>query len=190
MKLLNNARRWGAIAQTLHWVIAALVITQFTLAQLAENAGAMKREHPAAVIEQLSLLARHKSVGITILMLAILRLFWRTLSAVPQLPVNTPRWQVRAAHASHTLFYVLLFALPITGWMMSSAANYPVSWFRLATLPDLVAPNKDLHEALEDVHGALAGTLFVLAILHVLAAFKHHFIDHDEVFKRMLPWTK
>lgn len=190
MKLLNNDSRWGAIAQTLHWVIAALVITQFTLAQLAENAGALKREHPAAAIEQLALLARHKSVGITILMLAIVRLLWRTVSAVPPLPVSTPRWQAKLAHASHALFYVLLFALPITGWLMSSAANYPVSWFGLATLPNLVAPNHDLHETLEGVHVTLAWTLFVLAIVHVLAALKHHFFDHDEVLARMLPWTK
>jgi cytochrome b561 len=190
MRLVNNSRRWGAIAQTFHWLIAALIVVQFTLALLAENAGAMKRENPAAVIEQLALLARHKSVGITILMLAILRLSWRAVSAVPQLPHRTPRWQVRLAHASHTLMYVLLFALPITGWMMSSATNYPVSWFGLATLPDLVSPNHDLHETLETVHHFLAWSLFSIAVVHIAAALEHHFIARDEVLKRMLPWTK
>ena len=188
MPWLNTDGRWGAVAKTLHWVIALLVLSQFVLAQLAENAGALKRTNPAAVIEQLTLLARHKSLGITIFGLASIRLLWRLASKVPADPSGMPRWQRVAARGSHTLFYVLLFALPLTGWMLSSASNYPVSWFGLVQLPDLVAPNRDLHERLEEVHEVLAWTLASVAFVHIAAALKHHFFDRDDVLRRMLPW--
>lgn len=188
MPLANTTTRWGGVQKTLHWVIALLIVAQFTLAQLAEQAGAMKRENPAAVMEQLTLLARHKSIGLTILMLAVLRLAWRVRYPVPALPVTMPSWQRGAAKVSHVLFYLLLFAMPITGWITSSTANYPVSWFGLVTLPDLVGPSRELHETFEDIHKLGATTLFYLAIVHVLAALKHQFFDKDDLLKRMLPW--
>jgi cytochrome b561 len=189
MALSNSERRWGSVAQTLHWVIAALIVVQFTLALLADRAGELKREHPAAALEQLALLARHKSFGITILGLALIRLVWRATSPVPRMPRTMPLWQVGAARISHFLLYGFLFALPITGWIMSSASNYPVSWFGLVKLPDLVAPDRALHETFVEVHHFLAWSLLTIASLHVLAALKHHFFDRDDVLKRMLPWT-
>ena len=189
MHLKNTPTRYGAVGQTLHWVIVALVITQYVLASLAEQAGAAKAAHPAAALVQFQWLARHKSVGLTIFALAIVRLVWRAFSPPPSLPVTMPHWQVVAAKFSHYTFYVLLFAMPLTGLVMSAAANYPVSYFGWFTLPDLVAPDEGLRDLMEKVHWTLFYILVALASLHVAAALKHHFIDRDDVLRRMLPWS-
>jgi cytochrome b561 len=140
-------------------------------------------------MHKLALLAKHKSVGMTVLMLAVLRLVWRVTNRPPPLPAGmTPieRW---LAPATHGAFYVLLFAMPLTGWMMSSAKNYSVSWFGLFTWPNLIAPNETAFNLLKSTHDYLSDLLFALAILHVLAAIKHHFWNKDDVLKRMLPFT-
>jgi cytochrome b561 len=189
MALKNSPSRYGGVAQLLHWAIVALIIAQYVLAELAEEAGADKAAHPAAALAQFALLARHKSVGLTIFGLAVVRLLWRFISPPPGLPPTMPRWQVAAAKIAHYGFYLLLFALPVSGLVMSAAANYPVSYFGWFTLPDLVAPNEGLEELMEEVHETLFGALVVLAVLHVVAALKHQFVDRDDVLRRMLPWS-
>jgi cytochrome b561 len=83
----------------------------------------------------------------------------------------------------------MLFAIPLTGWMMSSARNFPVSWFKLVQLPDLVAPSPQMYELMHSLHGGLNAALFGVALLHIAGALKHHFIDKNDVLKRMLPFT-
>jgi cytochrome b561 len=179
MKLRNDRLRYGAVAQFFHWVIVALIITQFVLANKADGLplGAAK----------LATLAQHKSVGVTILGLTILRLLWRVIGPTPALPSTMARWQNRAARASHVLLYALLLVVPVLGWLMSSARNFPVSWFGLVTLPDMIEPNRAAYEFLHDAHTAAAKTLFVVALIHAAAALKHHFVDRDDVLRRMLP---
>jgi cytochrome b561 len=174
--------RYGAVAQAFHWVIAALVVTQFVLFKLEEDLpiGAHK----------LALLARHKSVGMTILMLAVLRLLWRLKNPPPELPPNMTPLERKLARGTHALFYVLLFAMPVTGWMMSSAKNYSVSWFGWFTWPNLVGKNETAYNVLHSTHEILSDVLLVVAILHILAALKHHFWNRDNVLVRMLPFTK
>jgi len=94
-----------------------------------------------------------------------------------------------AARPAHALLYTLLFAVPLAGWTMSSARGFPVSWFGFFTLPDLVPKNKALYELLVTTHGVLAWTLGVVAIIHMLAALKHHFVLKDDVLRRMLPMS-
>ena len=179
MPIRNTATRYGSVAQTLHWLVVVLLVIQVTLAKIAE--------HLPLGPDKIGTLARHKSVGITILTLAILRLGWRLYDPPPPQP-PMPRWQARAAGFSHATLYALLFAMPLTGWMMSSASNYPVSWFGLVQLPDLVAPDHSLKELLKDVHETLATILIGLASLHLLAALKHQFLNRDGLLSRMLPW--
>ena len=179
MDFRNTPTRYGSVAQTLHWLVVGLLVLQFTLAKIAQ--------HLPLGPDKLGTLARHKSVGITILMLAILRLTWRLFNSPPPLP-PMPRWQAIASKASHTALYALLFAMPLTGWTMSSASNYPVSWFGLFQLPDLVGPDHDLKEALKDIHGLFFNILATIAGLHVAAALKHQFLDHNGLMFRMLPW--
>ena len=174
--------RYGAVAQLFHWVIAALVVTQFVLANLAEDL-------PIGV-HKLALLARHKSFGMTVLMLAILRVLWRLKNPPPELPPGMKPVERMLARATHIAFYVLLFAMPVTGWLMSSAKNYSVSWFGLFTWPNLIGKNAAAFEALRTTHDILSNVLFGIAVLHILAALKHHFWHKDDVLLRMLPFTR
>ncbi len=178
MPARNSASRYGYVAQTLHWAIVALLIVQVTLGKIADDL-------PRG-LEKLAILARHKSFGITILGLALVRLAWRWIDRPPPRPAM-PRWQQLAANLNHWALYALLFAMPLSGWMMSSASNYPVSWFGLAQLPDLVGPDHALKERLEDLHHRLAWALYALAGLHVAAALKHQFVDRDGLLMRMWP---
>jgi len=175
------AARYTAVAQLLHWLIAALIITQFALAWSADDL-------PLGM-HKLALLARHKSVGMTVLMLAVLRLIWRMANPPPPLPAGMTAIERSLARATHAAFYGLLFAMPLTGWMMSSAKNYSVSWFGLFTWPNLIAPDESAFNLLKSTHDYLSYLLFGVALLHVLAALKHHFWNKDDVLKRMLPFT-
>lgn len=177
-----NPTRYGAVAQSFHWLIAALVVVQFVLAYAADDL-------PVGV-HKLALLARHKSFGMTILMLAILRLAWRLRHRPPALPADMSPLERRLARATHAAFYVLLFAMPLSGWTMSSAKNYSVSWFGLFTWPNLIGKNEAAFELLKGTHDTMSVILLCIAVLHILAALKHHFWNRDEVLKRMLPSTK
>lgn len=179
MALKKDPQHYGPIAQALHWTVVALIIVQVSLALIADDL-------PRGV-EKLALISRHKSFGITILALVILRIVWRLLNTPPPLP-PLPRWQHIAARVSHWGMYVLLLAMPLSGWMMSSSANYPVSWFGLAQIPDLVAPSRPLNELMYDLHETFAVMLLTLIAVHVAAALKHQFWDRDGLLWRMLPF--
>ena len=181
MTLRNTTQRWGTLAQLLHWLIVLFIIAQFTLASLFDDlpAGAKK----------LALVSRHKSIGITILMLALVRLAWRWANPIPALPDTLKPWERSLARLTHRLLYALLFAVPLAGWTMSSARGFPVSWFGLLTLPNLVPKNKSLYQALLTTHGILAWTLFAVAVVHLAGALKHHFVLKDDVLRRMLPFS-
>jgi cytochrome b561 len=174
--------RYSAVAQAFHWLIAALIVVQFTLAWSADDLPIGARK--------LVLLARHKSFGMTILMLAALRLLWRLFNRPPELPPGMTTLEKKLARATHVLFYVLLFVMPLTGWLMSSAKNYSVSWFDQFTWPNLIGPNEQAFDLLRSTHHTLSWLLFAVALLHILAALKHHFWNKDDVLKRMLPFTK
>lgn len=178
MPARNSSLRYGSVAQFLHWGIVVLLIVQVTLGKIADSL-------PIG-LERLVMMARHKSFGITILGLALLRLAWRLFDRPPP-PPPMPRWQEIAARLNHWGLYALLFALPLSGWLMSSAANRPASWFGLAQLPDFIAPDPGLKEVFEEIHEMLVNVLFVLAGLHVAAALKHQFVDRDGLLWRMLP---
>jgi len=180
MQLKNDESRYGAVAQFFHWIIVVLIVVQYVLANQADNL-------PLGVAK-IAVLARHKSVGITILALVLLRLIWRLMGEVPVSPPDMSRWQKQSSRISHRALYTLLIATPMAGWLMSSARNFPVSWFGLVTLPDFISPSRPAYEWLHDIHEFLALTLFCLALLHIAAALKHHFVDRDNVLRRMLPF--
>lgn len=179
MTLRNTERAWGALSKTFHWLIVLLIIVQWLIAERAEDLKGMAK---------LQILGLHKSIGITVLMLAVLRLVWRWANPVPTLEGQAKGWEKLLAHLSHIALYALIFAMPISGWLMSSAHSYSVSWFKLFQLPDLVAPDHELAESLETLHHRLFLALVCVAVLHALGALKHHVIDRNEVLKRMLPF--
>src|SRR5881394_3382186 len=169
MSIRNTARSWGSLSKAFHWIIVLLILNQWIIAERAKDLP----KGPALI----QALWWHKSFGITILMLAVLRLAWRWLNPVPDLTAETRPWERVLARVSHVLLYALIFAMPLSGWMMSSARNFPVSWFNLFQLPDLVAPDKHTFELLQSLHGQLFNTLVGVALLHVAGALKHHFVD-------------
>jgi cytochrome b561 len=182
MPMQASRHRYTPIAQTIHWIIAVLIAIQFTL-------GWMQDDLPLGM-RKLSLLASHKSFGMTVLALAVLRLAWRLFNPAPPLPEGMSNIERFLARATHIAFYLLLFAMPLTGWMMSSAKNYSVSWFGKFTWPNLIGPNDHWFELLKETHDLMSNVLFAIVILHILAALKHHFWNKDDVLKRMLPFTK
>src|ERR1700730_2046673 len=181
MTIRNTQARWGHVAQFLHWLIVVLIITQVILANIAEDL-------PLGM-KKLAMFARHKSVGITILGLAIIRLLWRWANPTPPLPNTLKPYERLLASVTHFGLYLLLFAMPLTGWMMTSARGFPVSWFGFFQLPDFVPKNRALYEALLTTHGTLALVLGALVTLHAAAALAHHFLFKDDVLRRMLPFT-
>jgi cytochrome b561 len=178
----STPTRYSAVAQGFHWLVAILIVLQFALGWTAE-------ELPLGA-RKLARLDWHKSFGMTILMLAVLRLLWRLFNRPPELPSGMSTLEKKLARATHVLFYVLIFVMPLTGWMMSSAKNYSVSWFHQFTWPNLIGPNEQAFDLLRTTHDTLSWLLFALALLHILAALKHHFWNKDDVLKRMLPFTK
>lgn len=180
MTFRNTTRAWGTLSKSLHWIIVLLIISQPIIANYADSLSGLAKIGP---------LSLHKSIGITILALAIIRLVWRWLNPVPETG-ELKAWERMLAGVSHLLLYALIFAIPLSGWMMSSARNFPVSWFNLVQLPDLVRPGKETYELMHDLHGALFAALFVVALLHIAGALKHHFIDRNDVLRRMLPFGR
>jgi cytochrome b561 len=182
MSIRNTPTRWGHIAQFLHWLIVILIIIQVVLASIAEDLPIGPKK--------IEVYAWHKSVGITILCLAVLRLLWRRANPTPELPSTLKPYERVLAKVTHVGLYVLLFAQPLTGWMMTSARGFPVSWFGFLQLPDFVPKNQALYNAMKETHDTLALALYVIVFLHVAAALKHHFFLKDDVLRRMLPFTK
>lgn len=167
----------GAIA--FHWVIAALVLFNLWLGLFHDS---LPREWKVMPV--------HKSVGITILVLSLARLGWRLTHRPPHFPDRLPDWEKLLAKASHWLFYVLLIALPLTGWLMSSSPEKPrpFSWFFLFDVP-LLPATPALAGAAHEAHELLGWTMALLVLIHVAAALRHHFILRNRVFGRMLPWA-
>jgi len=182
MPLRNTANSYGAVAKLLHWGILALIIAQYVLAEAAEEL----EDGP----DKFATIANHKSTGMLILLLMLARIGWKLANrGLPQ-PVPMARPQQIAAAAGHGILYLLLLALPLSGWMMSSAAGYPAGFFGLFDFPMLVGESHDLKETLEEVHETLFNAVVVVAVLHALAAVFHHVWMKDDTLRRMLPFGK
>lgn len=172
-------QRYSTTAIVFHWLIALMIIGAFTLGLV------MADMSPSPT--KLKYYSWHKWAGVTILALATLRLLWRLGHAAPAYPLSMPAWQKTSANALHGLLYVLMFAVPVSGYFYTLAAGYPVVYFGLFELPVLIAKNDALKPVLKEVHFWLNMGLASAVALHVAAALKHHFIDHDGVIKRMMP---
>jgi cytochrome b561 len=175
-----HMQRYTTTAIVLHWLIAVLIVGAFTL-------GLVMTDIPGISPTKLRYYSWHKWAGVTVLLLAALRLLWRLKNRPPEFPAAMPPWQRSAAHALHHLLYVFIFAVPLSGYFYTLAAGYPVVWFGLVQLPVLIARNKALADTLAPVHYWLNMAMAALVVLHVLAALKHQFIDRDDTLRRMLP---
>ncbi len=178
----NTEDRYGVIAILFHWSMALLVIGLAAL-------GLYMVTLPDAGFDttKISLILYHKELGMLVLVLLIPRLAWRLTQVLPRLVAHLPDWQKIAARFVHLSFYALMFAMPMTGWLMSSAAGIPVSLLGLYTLPDLVGHNDHLFQQLIDIHKWLGYALVFCILIHVGAALWHHFMFKDDTLRKMLP---
>jgi len=169
--------RYTSIAIILHWVMALLIFVTWSIAIAIDDMPLS----PARITG----LSWHKWLGVTIFFLVILRLLWRAIHPAPPLKVQMPAWQEMVMQLTHFTLYLLMVAIPVIGWLMSSAKGYTVNYFGLFELPDLVDKDKALGDQLKLIHELLANGLMVLVGLHILAALKHQFIDKDGLLGRM-----
>lgn len=166
-------------AKVLHWLMAILLFGLLAL-------GFYMHDLPLSP-EKLKLYSWHKWAGVTAFLLVAFRLLWRMANHPPALPASMPKIMQFAAHAGHLLLYVLMIAIPLSGWLMSSAKGFQTVYFGVLPIPDLLDKNKEVGDLLALVHKSL-NLLFVAVLAgHIGAALKHHFIDKDDILTRMLP---
>ena len=174
-----NTIRYTAPARLLHWLMAALLIGLLAL-------GFYMSDLPLSP-EKLQLYAWHKWAGVTAFILLAIRLLWRATHRPPALPASMSATAQRMAHLGHLALYALMIAIPLSGWLMSSAKGFQTVYFGVLPIPDLLAKNPELGELLATWHGGLNLLLVVTVLGHAAAALKHHFVDRDDVLRRMLP---
>lgn len=180
MSARNTPDRWGSVSQTLHWLIAALIL-------LLGVVGLTMGELPKTP-KYFWVYTVHKSLGLTVLALVIVRLGWRLYAGAPKPVPGTPGWQERIADATHALLYVMIFAIPLSGWLYDSASGLrPFRWFGLVAVPKLSAPNEHLRDLSHTVHEWGFWLLIAVVLAHAGAAFYHHLFQRDATLARMLP---
>ena len=176
--LPSSAARYHPVSIALHWLLALMILGSL-------GVGLYMTGLPISPA-RLKLYNWHKWAGMTILILSAARLLWR-LTHPPPADLPMAAWQRSVAHATHGALYVLFFAVPLAGWAYSSAAGFPIVLYGVLPLPDWVAPNRELSEALKPLHRWLAYALAALIGLHVAGALKHQFVDRDALLLRMQP---
>jgi cytochrome b561 len=174
-----NIHRYSNVAIALHWLMALAIVAGFAMGLYMVDL--------AFSPNKLKLYSWHKWIGVSVFALAAIRLLWRLTHAAPPLPQGAPVWQQWAAHGTHMALYVLFFALPLSGWLFSSAAGFQTVYLGLIPLPDLIEKNRELADTLKAVHRYLGYALAALVTVHVAAALKHQFIDRDGLMRRILP---
>ena len=179
MPLKNTRDHWGSISKLLHWLVVLLILAMawigLTMVDLPNGP------------DKIATYALHKSIGITILVLVLLRLGWRLYAGAPAPVPGTPSWQDKIASLTHWALYALLLAMPISGWVVNSSSGFPLQWFGLVNLPAIVGRDQELHELAETIHETLFWILITLVVLHAAAAFYHHLFQRDATLARMLP---
>lgn len=175
-------QRYTTTAIALHWLIALLIVGAFTL-------GLVMTDIPGLTPTKLRYYSWHKWAGVTVLALATLRLLWRLGHRAPAYPATMPGWQRGVAHALHGLLYLLLFAVPLSGYFYSLASGVPVVYFGLFQLPVLIGPDPALKLVLKAVHYWLNMVLAGSVGIHVAAALFHQLVVRDRVMQRMLPFS-
>lgn len=177
--LPGEIERYSPTAISLHWLMALLIFAGWSL-------GLYMQDLPLSP-SKLRYYSWHKWMGVTVFMLTIIRAGWLATHPAPRPPLSSPRWQVTAARVSHVALYALMFIIPLSGWLMSSAKGVPTVYFGVLPIPDLLEKNKELGDILAAVHKWLAYSLAALVGVHISGAVKHQFIDRDGLMKRMVP---
>lgn len=181
MSLRSNDRQWGSVAKFFHWVMALLILGNGIFGLLMDLAS-----NP---MQKINWLALHKSIGLTVLALFLLRLLWRFGDKRPR-EEPAPRWQQVAAHVTHAALYLLIVALPLSGWWFNSVAGKPLQFFKQFNLPAIADANTDISGLAHEVHEYLFWFLVLVLVAHIGGALKHHLFDRDNTLLRMLPFRR
>lgn len=182
MALLNTRQKWGAVSQTFHWLTALAIFAMFGLGWIMADM--------AFSPQKFKLYSWHKSLGIVILAFVAVRLMWRLVNVTPVLPVHMHKLEKLAAHGAHVALYICMLGMPLSGWLMSSAAGLTVNVFGFFEIPDLVAVDASVASTFKRLHYWLSWGFVTMIALHVSAALYHHFVHRDNVLASMLPALK
>lgn len=180
--MATGAQRYTNVAIALHWLIALTILCTFVLGLYMSDL----QLSPA----KLKLYSYHKWIGVTIFLLVVARIAWRLGHRPPAPPASMPAWQHSAASIAHIFLYALTLAIPLSGWLMSSASGFQVVYLGVLPIPDLLGKDKAMAEQLKELHESLNWLMVVVVALHIAAALKHHLVDRDDVLARMLPFVK
>jgi len=176
----DPADSYGLVSRFIHWVTAFIILGLLAVGNYMVSLDMSP--------QKIWIYNLHKSFGLLVLALVFIRVFWHLIKKKPKSLPTHKKWEVGLSHAIHGFLYILLFALPISGWVMSSAGDFNVKFFSI-NMPDIVSKNKDLFNIAEEAHGILAWVILALVGLHVAGALKHHFIDKDRTLER-ITWAR
>lgn len=182
LPIRNTRQAYGLIAQLLHWSVMIGIVLQFVWSWRIDETDSIR--------QQFALVNQHKSIGMTVLALVLLRLGWRAFNPPPPHPETMKGWERWAASSVHWLLYALILAMPLSGWAYSTAAGYGAEFFGLLDIPGFVPVDEDLEDWLGELHEWLSWAIVALVGLHIAAALRHQFFVRDNVLKRMLPVWK
>ncbi len=180
MRLRNDRRHWGAVSISLHWLVVLLVITIAVL-------GLYMTDLPLGLYK-VKVYALHKSLGLTVLALGVLRLAWIVFTGRPRELPGAPAWQALATRLGHWGLYALLLIVPLSGWWYNTVAGFGLRWFGLFQVPDLGVADAALKDMAKERHEVLFYVLAGLVAVHAAAALWHHYALRDDTLRRMLPW--
>jgi len=185
--MTTDTRRYNGIAMALHWLMAFFIVAMLVI-------GKIMVDLPDNDPDKFAFYQTHKSVGLTILALTLLRIVWRVIHKSPALPADMPRWEQVAAKATQGMLYVMMIAIPLTGWAIASSSTLGITtlWFGLFEVPSLpgISADKGTEELAKTVRELLGNLTILLLLLHTAAALKHHFWNRDDVLKSMVPFLR
>jgi cytochrome b561 len=181
MNEANKKGRYGHVAIALHWLIAVLFVLGFCI-------GWIMTDIHGFTPTKLRYFSWHKWIGVTVFVFVVVRIIWRIRNPAPQLPVAMHLWERFAAHLGHMALYVLMVAVPVTGYFYSSAAGIQVVYLGVFPLPTIIGPDAQTAAVLRFIHMVLDYALLGVVAVHVLAVVKHQVIDRQRILSRMLPF--
>ena len=180
--LRNTDNTWGTIAKFFHWTLAILIFLQLALGKYAEALDLSPHK--------LDMFAWHKSVGVSILLLVVLRIAWRLANRPPSPPAGLSKYETRLAQIGHLLLYGLILAVPVSGWIASDTTRVPFKAFFVIPMPDLLEADRSLQDTAASIHEGLIVALLAVVLLHVAAALRHHLLLRNDVLRSMLPGNR
>ena len=170
--MTDNPLRYDRVQVILHWLIAAIILCMIALGLYMIELPKQSELPPGEESVRAFYFLLHKSMGITVAMLIVLRIFWRLTHKAPPMPGVVPKWQKKVAEAAHWLFYLLMVAMPVSGYLQSMYSKYDTKFWGIP-LPRLAEANQSLRESFSEVHEVLAFILIALIVIHIAATIKH-----------------